>query len=150
MPSFLCFIFIRVQYTIWQKKRLSGFNATGHLILRIQPFLSIVNADFDKNVKCEMFFYTLIHIQQQIVLLTNIRTWITYGNCVEIILSVIRNGIQKMTKWDSLELNEKFYPEHVWLFLYHYHHSSRKHNKLFCFVIYEFNKMSLKKKMILR
>lgn len=103
MPSFLCFIFIRVQYTIWQKKRLSGFNATGHLILRIQPFLSIVNTDFDKNVKCEMFFfYTLIHIQQQIVLLTNIRTWITYGNCVEIILSVIRNGIQKMTKWDSL------------------------------------------------
>lgn len=93
-----------------------------------------------------MFFYTLIHIQQRIVLLTNIRTWITYGNCVEIILSVIRNGIQKMTKWASLELNEKFYPEHVWLFfLYHYHYSSRKHNKLFCFVIYEFNKMSLKK-----
>lgn len=60
-----------------------------------------------------MFFYTLIHIQQRIVLLTNIRTGITYGNCVEIILSVIRNGIQKMTKWDSLELNEKFYPEHV-------------------------------------
>lgn len=58
-----------------RKKRLSGFNATGHLILRIQPFLSIVNTDFDKNVKCEMgFFYTLIHIQQQIVLLTNIRT----------------------------------------------------------------------------
>lgn len=103
--------------------------------------------------KCLMWnvFYTLIHIQQRIVLLTNIRTWITYGNCVEIILSVIRNGIQKMTKWDSLELNEKFYPEHVWLFfLYHYHYSSRKHNKLFCFVIYEFNKMSLKKKMILR
>lgn len=93
-----------------------------------------------------MFFYTLIHIQQRIVLLTNIRTWITYGNCVKIILSVIRNGIQKMTKWASLELNEKFYPEHVWLFLYHYHYSSRKHNKLFCFVIYEFNKMSLKKK----
>lgn len=58
-----------------RKKRLSGFNATGHLILRIQPFLSIVNTDFDKNVECEMgFFYTLIHIQQQIVLLTNIRT----------------------------------------------------------------------------
>lgn len=57
-----------------RKKRLSGFNATGHLILRIQPFLSIVNTDFDKNVKCEMFFYTLIHIQQRIVLLTNIRT----------------------------------------------------------------------------
>lgn len=103
--------------------------------------------------KCLMWsvFYTLIHIQQRIVLLTNIRTWITYGNCVEIILSVIHNGIQKMTKWASLELNEKFYPEHVWLFfLYHYHYSSRKHNKLFCFVIYEFNKMSLKKKMILR
>lgn len=65
-----------------------------------------------------MFFYTLIHIQQRIVLLTNIRSWITYGNCVEIILSVIRNGIQKMTKWASLELNEKFYPEHVWLFFY--------------------------------
>lgn len=62
-----------------------------------------------------MFFYTLIHIQQQIVLLTNIRTWITYGNCVEIILSMVSNGIQKMTKWASLELNEKFYPEHVWL-----------------------------------
>lgn len=102
--------------------------------------------------KCLMWnvFYTLIHIQQRIVLLTNIRTWITYGNCVEIILSVIRNGIQKMTKWASLELNEKFYPEHVWLFLHHYYYSSRKHYKLFCFVIYEFNKISLKKKMILR
>lgn len=40
-----------------RKKRLSGFNATGHLILRIQPFLSIVNTDFDKNVECEMVFF---------------------------------------------------------------------------------------------
>lgn len=55
-----------------------------------------------------------------------------------------------MIKWDSLELNEKFYFEYVWFFLYYYYYGLRKYNKLFCFVIYEFNKMLLKKKMILR
>lgn len=149
MPSFLCFIFIRVYYMRERRDYLVSMQR----VIYTKNTALFKYSKYRFWQKCLMWnvFYTLIHIQQRIVLLTNIRTWITYGNCVEIILSVIRYGIQKMTKWASLELNEKFYPEHVWLFfLYHYHYSSRKHNKLFCFVIYEFNKMSLKKKMILR